>query len=129
MPNLVPLISLIYPSLQILGKTQTGVFLIWNENGHNSRTRHDIYMTFEQVTKLDKKNKATSKNLTMTSCQQIKTSLIFVLFLAILQPSGSRIPDAWSIKSTFPLIVTFYLTKPENRTKKSLTQISYYCFE
>ena len=28
-----------------------------------------------------------------------------------------------------PVIVTFYLTKTENRTKKSLTQLSYYCFE
>ena len=27
------------------------------------------------------------------------------------------------------LIVTFHLTKTENRTKKSLTQLSHYCFE
>ena len=36
------------------------------------------------------------------------------------------IPDAWSVILTFSIIATFYLTKTENRTKKSLTQLSYY---
>ena len=35
-------------------------------------------------------------------------------------------PD--SVKLTFSLTVTLYLTKTENRTKKSLTQLSHYCF-
>ena len=30
---------------------------------------------------------------------------------------------------TFSLIVTFYLTEPESKTKKSLTQPLYYSFE
>ena len=34
-----------------------------------------------------------------------------------------------SVKLTFSLIVTFHLTKIENRAKKSLTQLSSYCFE
>ena len=34
-----------------------------------------------------------------------------------------------SAKFMFSLIVTFYLTKNENGTKKSLTQLSQYCFE
>ena len=34
---------------------------------------------------------------------------------------GSRIPDAWSLKLIFSLIVTFYLTKTENRTTSSHT--------
>ena len=38
----------------------SGQFLI-NENCHNSRTSNDIDMKLEPVTKLDKKNKATSK--------------------------------------------------------------------
>ena len=42
-------------------------------------------------------------------------------FMASLQPSGSRIPDAWFIKLTFELTITIYLAKPENRTKKPLT--------
>ena len=57
------------------------------------------------------------------------TSLSFFQFMANLQPSGIWIPDACFLKLTFSLIVTFHLTKPENRTKKSLTQLSYYCFE
>ena len=45
------------------------------------------------------------------------------------EQSRSRIPGAWSVVLTFSLKATFYLTKTENRTKKSLAQLSYYCFE
>ena len=37
-----------------------------------------------------------------------------------LEQSRSRIPDSWSVKLTYSLRVTFYLTKTEKRTKKSL---------
>ena len=47
--------------------------------------------------------------------------LLFVQFMVNLEQSGSRIYDAWSLKLTFSLIVTFHLTKTENRTKISLT--------
>ena len=63
------------------------------------------------------------------SCWKIVTSLSFFQFMANLEQSGSQIPDAESAKLMFSLIVTFYLTKSENRTKKSLTQLSQYCFE
>ena len=45
-----------------------------------------------------------------------------------LEESQSLISDAWSVISS---ITTFYLTKTENRTKKSLIQLSYYrfCFD
>ena len=33
------------------------------------------------------------------------------------------------VKLMFSLLETCYLTKSENRTKKSLTQLSHYCFE
>ena len=65
----------------------------------------------------------------ITPCQQIVTSLSFFRFIANLQPSESGIPDAWSIKFTFSLTVTFYFTEPENRTKKSLAQLLYYCLK
>ena len=55
--------------------------------------------------------------------------VILVKFMVYLEQSGSWIPDAWSIKFTFSLTVTFYLRKTENRTIKSLTQFSYHCFE
>ena len=79
------------------------------------------------VTKLDKRNKTTSKKLTMTSSGQIATSLSFFQFMANLEESEIWIPE--SVKLTFSLIVIFCLTKTENRTKKSQTQLSHYYFE
>ena len=95
----------------------------------NSRVSDDIGMKLGPVTKRDKRKKTLSKNLTMTSYQQIATSLSFFQFMANSEKSRSRIPDAQSEKLTFSLKVTFYLTKTENRTKKSLTQFSHHCFE
>ena len=86
-------------------------------------------MKLGPVTKLDKKKMAVSKNLTMTSCQQYLMSLSFSQFMADLEQLESRIPDEWSVVLTFSLIAIFHLTKTENRTKKSLRQLSYYCFE
>ena len=57
---------------------------------------------------------------------EIVTSLSFFGFLANLEQSGGRIPDTESAKVMFSVIVTFYLTKTENRTKKSRTQLSHY---
>ena len=69
------------------------------------------------------------KKLTMTSCQKNVTSLLFFQFLPNLEQSGSQNPDAESAKPMFSLIVTFHLTKTENKTRNSLTQLSQYCFE
>ena len=80
-------------------------------------------------TKFHKRSKATSKKLVMTSCPRIVTSLSFFQFMANLDQSVSWILDARSEKLTLTLIITFYLTKTENRTEKSLTQLSQYCFE
>ena len=62
-PNLVSLISLTRPSLQILGRTQTGVFLI-------SR-----FLVHPLLTKLDNRKTTTSKNLTILSCPKVVTPL------------------------------------------------------
>ena len=86
-------------------------------------------MKLGAVTKLDKRNKITSKNLTTTSCRNIVTSLSFFEFLANLEQSGGRIPNTESAKVIFSIIVTFCLKKTENRTKASLTQLSHPCFE
>ena len=53
----------------------------------------------------------------------------FFQFMANLEQSGSRIPDAQHVKLIFSLVGTFHFTKTENRTKKSLTQLSHYYFE
>ena len=101
-----------------------------NENYHDSITTHDNDMKLGPVTAIEKKkNAATTKKLTMASFWQIVTSLSFARFMANLQSSGSPISDTWSVKLTLPLTVTVYLTKAGNRTKKSPTQLSYYCFE
>ena len=86
-------------------------------------------MKLGPVTKLDKRNKTTSKKLTMMPCREIVTSLSFFGFLANLEQSGGRIPDTESAEVMFSVTVTFFLTKTENRTNKSLTQLSHYCFE
>ena len=65
----------------------------------------------------------------MTSCQKIVMSLSFFGFLANLEQSEGWIPDTESAEVMFSVTVTFCLTKTENRTKKSLTQLSHYCFE
>ena len=62
----------------------------------------------------------------MTSFLKILTSLPFFQITAYLKQSGNRIPDAQSVKVIFSLIVTLYLTKIKNRTKKYLTQLSNY---
>ena len=96
---------------------------------HNSRTSDGIDIKLGPVTKLDKRNKMTSKNLMMTLCRKIVTLSTFFQFIADLEQFGSRISEALSVKLIFSLTVTFYLTKTENRTKKSLTHLSHYCFE
>ena len=131
MANLVSLFCL---GLKILGKNQTGVFpisgfLVNSLYYPNSRTSDDIVMKLASVTKLDKRNKTTSKKLMMTSCQQAVTSFSFFEFMANLEPSRRRIPDAEFVKLTFPLQVTVSRTNTESRTKKSLAQISHYWFK
>ena len=87
-------------------------------------------MKLGPVTKPDKrKKKQRQKNLAKTSCWKIVTSLSFLEFLTKLKQSGGRILDTESATVMFSIIVTFCLTKTENRTKKPLTQFSHYCFE
>ena len=66
------------------------------------------------VTKLDKRNKTTSKNLTMT---KIVTSLSFFGFLDNLEQSGGRIPDTESAEVMFSVTVTFCLKKLKTELK------------
>ena len=63
------------------------------------------------------------------SCRKIVMSLPFFQFTANLEQSGSWIPDTKSVKLIFSLMVTFCPTKTESRSKKSLTQLSHYCFD
>ena len=51
-------------------------------------------MKLGPVSKLDKRDKMTSKKIVMTSCQLIFTSLLFFLFMADLEQCGSQILNA-----------------------------------
>ena len=86
-------------------------------------------MKLEPVTKLDKRNKTMSKKFDDdVMSENFDVIAIFPIhgqFGAILKPDSGQIV----CKIYFSLIVTFYLTKTENRPKKSLTQLSHYCFE
>ena len=86
-------------------------------------------MKLGPVTKLDKRNKATSKkfddNVMSENCDVIAIFPIYGQFGLIWKPDSGGIV----CKTYISLIVIFYLTKNENRTKKSLTQLSHYCFE
>ena len=68
MPNLV---SPTHPSLQIMGKSQTVVFLISISRIHNINVKH------VPVTKLDKRNATMSKKIDDDVSQEIMTSLSF----------------------------------------------------
>ena len=74
------------------------------------------------VNKLDKRNKTTSNKCDASSCRKIVTPLPFFQFTTNLEQSGRRIPDAYSVKLVFSLIVIFRLTETKNRTKKSLNK-------
>ena len=55
------------------------------EENCNSRASDDMDMKLGPLTKLDKKNKTTPKNVTMTLCRQIVTQLPFFQFLDNLE--------------------------------------------
>ena len=83
-------------------------------------------MKLGPVAKIDKRNKTTSKkfhvDVVSENCDVIVIFRIFGQF-------GGRIPDTESEKVMFSVIVTFCLIKTQNRTKRSLTQFSHYCFQ
>ena len=97
-------------------------------NFHNSRTIDDIDMQLGLLTKLDR-NKTTSKkfdHVMSKNCDAIVIFPIYRQFEAIRKPDSRCI--VWN-NLYFLLIVTFYLTKTENRAKKSPTLLLHYCFE
>ena len=83
-------------------------------------------MKLGPLTKFHKKKHG---NVSMTPCQQIVTPLLLFQFMVNLELTGIRILDARSVKLTFSLTVTFYLTKSANKSKNFLTQLSYFYIE
>ena len=72
-------------------------------------------MKLRPINKLDKRNETTSKKLDNDVMLENCDDIVIFQFRTNLEQSGSRIPDAQSVKRMFILIVTFYLTKNENR--------------
>ena len=122
MPNLV---SLTRPSLPILSKTQTGIFLISGLS--QIRIIGDVHIKFGPVSKLDKIAKQRQKNLTMTNFDvgKFRDHCCFSNFWPIwsnLEAVFQTLEAVFkSVKFIFSLKVIFYLTKTEKRTKKYLT--------
>ena len=86
-------------------------------------------MKLGPVTKRDKKNKTTSKNFDDHVMSRNCDVIVIFLFLANLEQPAGRISDRESVKVMFSVIVTLCLTKTENKTKKSLIQLSHCYFE
>ena len=72
-------------------------------------------MKLVPVTELDKRNTILSKNYDV---------FVIFQFMVIWDQFESKIPDAWSIILKFSWIKIFHITKIENKTKKSLKQLS-----
>ena len=117
-PNLV---SLTGPSLQIKGRTQTRYFRF--ADFRSVFRKQTLPWNFNMTLIWQVNHDKIKKNLEMEPCQQVVASLSFFRFMANLQLLGGQTPDGWSIKFKFSLIATFYLAKPENRTKESPTQL------
>ena len=119
-------ISLTSPSPQIFKKTQTGVFLI--SGFLLNPLQRQIFIGLEPVMLLTW-NLDQQLNLARKA-QQPQKHLIMRTDNdncdVNLPKLRSWIPEPWSWKLLFSLIVTFYLTKTKNRIIKSLTQLSYY---
>ena len=82
-------------------------------------------MKLGPATKIDKRNTKTSKKFDDDIMSKNCDVIAIFPISTNLEQSGNRIPNAQSLKLIFSLIVTFYLTKTENGTKKSLTQLSH----
>ena len=121
-------VSITYPSLQILSKTQTDVFMIfgflfnplWKKIVIIPETVMILTWNLDQWLKLTRKTKLRQKKLTLTSCQKTVRQLSFFGFLAYLEHSGDRILDTKSAKVIFSVIVISCLRKHKTRTKKPL---------
>ena len=132
MPNLVAIIS---PSLEIVGKTQTGIFSIsrfmvnpYKKKCHNFRISNNVDMKLKQVTKINKRNKRTSKHFMDYFCQQIVTSFFSPLYG---QFRVIRKPDSGCLVCKIYIFInsSFLSYKNWKKTKKSVTQLSHYYFE
>ena len=124
-PNLVYLT--IAPVSRYRAKVKQGYFqfmdfssIPYSKNCHNSRTTDNFDIKFEPATKLEKRITTTSKNWEWPHVSKLWCHL---------EQSRDWIPDARSVNTYIFSNSNLFLTKTENRTKKSLTQLSRHLFE
>ena len=77
-------------------------------------------MKLGSATKLDTKNKTKSNKMYDKIMSANYDVIVIFLVFGQFGATGSQIPEAWFVKFTFSLIVTFYFRKTENRPKKYL---------
>ena len=97
-------------------------FLI-KKDFHNSRTSNNFDLKLGPVTKHnDVENNCRWRHIGKFWCR---------CHFSDLRPIWSNLQARFWTHGLYNLfsLITFYLAKTENRTKKSLTQLSYYCFE
>ena len=68
-------------------------------------------MKFGPVTKLDKRNKKTSKKFDDDIMSGNCNVIVIFQFMDNLEQSESKIPDAISVKLTFSITANFYFAK------------------
>ena len=120
-------VSLTCSSPQILGKVQTGIFSssrfpvrsLINKNFHNFKTSYNI-------------DKTSTTNLVREKWWSQKTDddikLVSYDYVTVIFYVQGWFGVTWKPKSGC-MFYDFYLTKIENRTKKSLSQLLYHFFE
>ena len=85
-------------------------------------------MKLGPVAKLDKKIKTRTKKFSDDAMSSNCDVMSYDLFMTNSKQSGSRIADIYSVKLTFLLTLTLFLTKTKDRTNKSVTQLSHFSF-
>ena len=107
---------------------QISLQILINKNYHNYRTSNDIDMKLGRVIKLYKRNTTTVTKFDDDVVSSNYNIIVNIPIMADLEQFRSRILDVWSIILKFAKIM-FYLIKSDNRNKKSLTELPYYCIE
>ena len=127
------LLSLTCSSLQILDKIQTGLFPISgsvveytiNKNWHNSRTSNDIYLKLGSITKLETRNRATSKNWRWCRADKLwRHRHVFDLWPIWSDPEAAF--RAHGSGSYIFINSNFLSYKNWKQNLKSLTELSYF---
>ena len=80
-------------------------------------------MKLGQVTRIDKRNKTTSKKIDDDVISGIFDVIVIFCIFGQFGAVRGRIPETEPAKVMFSAILTFFLTKTENRTNKTLTQL------